>query len=494
MIFVDKNISEKLFNITLIIFYLIYLSSIILTDGYPINNDILYIFKISSLEGNSKFINGLYGPGYTYYSLIFSNSLTVLTFVLCLLIFTSGFLLSLILNNFSQNINYKEKAIIYLISFLFHLIIILSINFNHSEAIFLLLFYNGILIFVLGYYFKKNLLIYTTGLLLLGISILFRQHGVIALFFLYLFFIIFETYYFDKKFIFSIKKYLIFGFILIGPLIIAFTHLYMIDSIRMWQTSFRLHMIFFVDQWGDWRDLKYLLKQEDVKNFNISKVEINKIWKEFYNFSNHALKILYPFLFCFIISFMISRKKIILIALIFFVIFILLILPGFHKGYFPALFLCFISILLCFKELSNKKISLFIISIFLFGHLLYLTERYYKNVLINYKVNKDIKTNIVPYLNKKNLKYENIFSDHLSFYSTKIDGNINKLCNWGGWFLMHPYLEDYYPREVIMGKNNKYCDVKVLITQDKKIFDEYRIKENINFEFKTDLHYLLSVN
>jgi hypothetical protein len=253
-------------------------------------------------------------------------------------------------------------------------------------------------------------------------------------------------------------------------------------------------MIFFVDQWGDWRDLKYLLKEEDVKNFNISKVEMNKIWTEFYNFSMYALKILYPFLICFIVSFMISRKKIILIALTFFLIFILLILPGFHKGYFPALFLCFISILLCLKELSNKKISLFIISIFLFGHLLYLTERYYENVVINYKVNKDIKTNIVPYLNKKNLKYENIFSDHLSFYSTKIDGDINKLCNWGGWFLMHPYLEDYYPREVIMGKNNKYCDVKVLITQDKKIFEEYKVRENINFEFKTDLHYLLSVN
>ncbi len=281
---------NKIFNISLIILYSIFIGSIFITDGYPINNDILYIFKVSSLEGNLKFINGLYGPGYTYYSLIFSNSLTVLSFIICFLVLTSGTLLSLNLKYFSKNIEYKEKLNLYLVSLLFQLIIILSINFNHSEAIFLLLFYNGVLTFILGYYFRKSIITYCLGLLLLGISLLFRQHGIVALFFLYLFFLIFETYYSAKPFISSIKKYFIFGCVLITPFLIALTHLYLIDSIRMWQTSFRLHMIFFVDQWGDWRDLKYLLKDYDVKNFNISKVSFNQILIEFINFSLHALK------------------------------------------------------------------------------------------------------------------------------------------------------------------------------------------------------------
>ena len=485
---------NKIFNTILVILYFIFIGSIIITDGYPINNDILYIFKISSLEGNLKFINGLYGPGYTYYSLIFSSSLVILSFVICFLVLSSGILLSLNLKYFSKNVEYKEKINLYLVSLLFQLIIILSINFNHSEGIFLLLFYNGVLLFILGYYFKKNIAIYSAGLLTLGISLLFRQHGVVALFFLYLFFIIFETFDSAKPFFSSIKKYFIFGCVLICPLLISLTHLYLIDSIRMWQTSFRLHMIFFVEQWGDWRDLKYLLKDYDVKNFNISKVGFNDILIQFINFSLHALKTLYPFLICFVICFIISQKKIILIALIFFISFILIILPGFHNGYIPGLILCFISILMCFKELKKKKITSYFVLFFLFGHLVYLTERYYEKVSLNYIVNKDIKNNIVPYLNQNDIKYKNIFSDHLSFYTNKIGGNIHNICNWGGWFLMHPFLDNYYPREVILGKENNYCDVKILITQDKKIFEEYVAKTNINLEFKTNLHYVLKVN
>ncbi len=494
MIFIDKNKADKLFYIILTIFHLIFFSTIFLTDGYPHNNDILYIFKVASLEGNLKFINGLYGPGYVYYSLVFSNSVTILSFVICLLIIFSSILLSILLNNFTKNTDLNEKFTIYLFSLLFHLIIIFSLGFNHSESIFLLLFYNGFLIFIFGYYFKNNTFVYFTGLILLGISILFRQHAIVVLFFLYIFFLIFEINYCKKNFYLFFKRYFIIGFILFTPVALALIHLLSIDAIRMWQTSFRLHMIFYVDLWGDWRDLKYLLETEDIKNFNLFKVEAERIWIEFRNFSLHALKILYPFIICFLISFSISKKQIILIALSFFILFILIIIPGFHKGYIPALLFCFISVLLCFKQLSNKKIMSFFMIVFLFGHLFYLIERYTENIIYSYKVNKDIKNNIVPYLNKNKLKYRNIFSDHLSFYTTKIDGDIDKLCTWGGWFLLHPYLKDYYPRDVILGKKNKYCDVKILITREKNFAEEYMAKENINFKFKTDLHYILTVN
>ena len=64
------------------VFHFFQVLSIIIVDGYPQTNDILHIFKITPLEGNLKFINGIYGPGYTYYSLIFSNSLNILTFII----------------------------------------------------------------------------------------------------------------------------------------------------------------------------------------------------------------------------------------------------------------------------------------------------------------------------------------------------------------------------------------------------------------------------
>ena len=494
MIFTDKRKCKNIFTLTLITFHIIFLLSILLVEGYPQNNDILYIFKITSLEGNLKFINGLYGPGYAYYTLIFSNSLTLLTVIIYCLGVLSSYLIHKILSDYSKNIPKNDEFTLYLFTLLFHLIIIMSLGFNHSESIFLLLFYNGALSFILGYYFKSKDYTYIIGLLLLGISILFRQHGVIALFFLFVFFICFEFYYFKKNIFISAKEYTVFLMVLFSPYLLSLIHLYSIDAIRMWQTSFRLHMIINVDSWGDWRDLKYLLKTEDYTNFNIFQVDSNILLKTFLDFTGNALKILYPFIFCFLIAFNLSKRKIILISLSLFIMFILIILPGFHKGYFPVILFCFISTIISFKEISQKKIASFFIFILLFGHLFYLTERYGENTIQRYKVNNDIKNKIVPFLNDKKIKYQNIFADSLDFYSTKINGDQHRLCNWGGWFLLHPYLEDYYPRKVILGKKNKYCDVKVLITLDENIMKQYTSKENINLAFKTDLHYVLIVN
>ena len=494
MLFIDKNISKNIFILTLTVFHIIYFFSIFLVDGYPQNNDILHIFKITSLEGNLKFINGLYGPGYAYYSLIFSNSITVLSFFLSFLSILSSILINLLLSNYTKNLAKNEKFTLYLFSLLFHLIIILSLGFNHSESVFLLLFYNGALVFIFGYYIKDKNLIYIFGLLLLGVSILFRQHGIIALFFLFIFFLFFEIYHCKKNIFLFSREYFIIGILLLCPILLSLIHLYSIDAIRMWQTSFRLHMITYVHDWGDWRDLKYLIKSEDIKNFNIFEADLNHLLNILRNFTFAALKQVYPFIFCFLIAFAASKKKIVLISLCLFLMFIFMILPGFHKGYFPGVILCFISILICFREISQKKIASFFVFIFLFGHLFYLSENYTENVNERYRINNDIKKNIVPFLKNKQIRYRNIFADDLNFYSSQIDGERVKLCNWGGWLLLHPYLDSYYPRDVILGKKNKYCDIKVLITPDKNIAEKYVLEQNISLAFKTNLHYVLIVN
>ena len=154
----NLNVS-KLFYLILVFFLLIFFGSIVLVDAYPHNNDILYIFRISSLEGNYKFINGLYGPGYTYFTLLFTDSLNIFIIFICLLMVLSSFLISFLLKKFTVNFFKSEKNTIYLISLIFHLIILLSAGFNPSENIFLMLFYNGILFFILGYYVQKNLII-----------------------------------------------------------------------------------------------------------------------------------------------------------------------------------------------------------------------------------------------------------------------------------------------------------------------------------------------
>ena len=110
-----RNLDLKhIFNIVLISFLILFFISIFIIDGYPHNNDILYIFKISSFEGNYKFINGLYGPGFTYYTFLFSDSLILFTIIICLLTALSSFLLSMLLKKITLLTSTKEKNVIYL--------------------------------------------------------------------------------------------------------------------------------------------------------------------------------------------------------------------------------------------------------------------------------------------------------------------------------------------------------------------------------------------
>ena len=489
------NLSLKhIFNTILISFLILFFISIFIIDGYPHNNDILFIFKISSLEDNLKFINGLYGPGFTYYVLLLSDSLPLFTIIICLLTVLSSFMISLLLNKITLNVHYKQKFTIYIFALIFHLIIILSAGFNPSENIFLILFYNGVISFIFGYYITKNIYIYSLGIFLLSTSILFRQHGILALFIIYIYFVAYEIFQLKKSFLLNYKKYFWIGFLSILPFTLSLIHLLLIDSFRMWQTSWRLHMIFFVDLWGDWRDIKYLIEDEKILEFNLTKVSMSKIWLMFKDFSIHALKILSPFIITFVVCYIISKKKITILALVLFLTFVLIILPGYHKGYFPILLLSFITVLLTFKELTEKKIASCFVFILLFGHLFYLSEKYLENFNNYRKLNIDIKKNIIPYINDNNLKFGNIFSDDLNFYTNKINGNISEICNWGGWYMLHPNSKDYHPREAILGKKNRFCDVKLILTKDELFAKEYIKKNNINLKFKSDYYYILTVN
>ena len=102
------------------------------------------------------------------------------------------------------------------------------------------------------------------------------------------------------------------------------------------------------------------------------------------------------------------------------------------------------------------------------------------------------KENVVPLLKSKNIQYQNIFSDDYDFYTNKLKGDKNFICNWGGWLLAHPYYEDYYPHDVILGEKNTYCDVKVLITQDKEFADKYINNGFYKNIYKTKKFYILT--
>lgn len=483
----DKINSKKLFIISLISINIIFYGSILLVKGYPETNDILHIFKITSLEGKLKFVNDYYPPGFAYYTLLISNSLTTMSFIIIYLSIQSSFLIYLITDYVKKKLDKTEQFYLYCYFLIFHFIIILTIGFVHSDSIFILLLYNGIILFIIGYYLKNKFLVYFIGALLIGLSIIFRHQGPIILFFLFLLFLYYEIVSCNKKILLNYKKYLIIIVTFTSPFFVSYFHLFVIDAFSQSLTTGKLYYYLHGDKLGDWRDLKSVYQSDHYLNFNLVNEKIDHIIYITLNHIRGVLRIVYPFIFCFLIAYSISKNKLILFSLAIFLTYLLIILPGYHAGYYPALFICFIVILINLREMIKSKWATSLSFVFLIGHLIYLSNYHFKYVDEKYKINLEINNKIVPILNKKGLNYSNIFSDDYNFYTTKLNGEIHKLCNWGGWFIKHPYLKDYYPRKVLKGEKNKYCDIKALITRDKEFaklyinnneFDEY-------YEFKT---------
>ena len=199
MSFLNKINLKKLFIVSFISINLIFYGSILLVEGYPETNDILHIFKITSLDGTLKFVNDYYPPGFAYYTLLISNSLTKLSFIIIYLGIQSSFLIYIITEFLKESLNKIEQFYLYCFFLIFHFIIILTIGFVHSDSIFILLLYNGIILFVIGYYLKNKFLVYFVGALLIGLSIIFRHQGPIILFFLFYYFCIMKLFLVIKK-------------------------------------------------------------------------------------------------------------------------------------------------------------------------------------------------------------------------------------------------------------------------------------------------------
>ena len=485
---------KKLFIIVFASLNLIFYFSILLVQGYPETNDILHIFKVTSLEGNLKFINGYYPPGFAYYTILISNSLTILSCVIIYLGIQSSYLVYFITEQVRVKLDNVEQLYLYVFFLIFHCIIILTIGFIHSDSTFILLFYNGLLIFIIGYFFKKNLSIYLIGALIIGLSIIFRHQGAIILFFIFALFLYYEIFCCDENIFINYKKYLLIILFLIGPFIISYSHLFIIDAFSQELTTGKLYYFLHGDRFGDWRDLKFAYQSDHYLNFNLYNEELNHIVTVTLKHIRSILRIVYPLIFCFLIAYSVSRKNIILFALGVFLIYLLIILPGYHAGYYPSLFICYIIILLNFREIIKNKIRNLLTLIFLIGHIVYLLNYHVIYVKDNYKLSREIDNKISPILNEKKLKYSNIFSDDYNFYTTKLDGDAHKLCNWGGWFIKHPYMKDYYPREVLKGKKNKYCDIKALITRDEEFAKLYIENKEFDEYYKFDIYYLFVRN
>ena len=206
-------------------------------------------------------------------------------------------------------LNKTEQFYFYCYSLIFHFIIILTIGFIHSDSIFILLLYNGIILFIIGYYLKNKFLIYFIGSLLIGLSIIFRHQGPIILFFLFLLFLYYEIISCNKKILLNYKKYLIIIASLTAPFFISYLHLFFIDAFSQSLTDAKLYYYLHGDKLGDWRDLKSVYQSDHYLNFNLANEKIERIILITLNHIKGILRIVYPFIFCFLLAYSVSKKK-----------------------------------------------------------------------------------------------------------------------------------------------------------------------------------------
>ena len=113
MKFLNKVNLKKLFISTFISINIIFYGSILLVKGYPETNDILHIFKITSLEGNLKFVNDYYPPGFSYYTLLLSNSLTLLSCIIIYLGIQSSYFVYKISSLIKKKLDENKESILH---------------------------------------------------------------------------------------------------------------------------------------------------------------------------------------------------------------------------------------------------------------------------------------------------------------------------------------------------------------------------------------------
>ena len=152
---IRKNINLAFLLILITVSAVVVLYLIVL-KGYPQLNDIGGILKISALPGNQKWINGFFGPGYTYLSIIFNPKVSTFALIYGALIIISTYISYKVSVAYTENKNVVETLYSYTALISYFSITLFELRLNYSDGIFILLLYDGLMVFIYGNYMKKT--------------------------------------------------------------------------------------------------------------------------------------------------------------------------------------------------------------------------------------------------------------------------------------------------------------------------------------------------
>lgn len=142
--------------------------------GYPTLNDIAAVLSISSIEGDGRWTNGFYGPGYTMLSLVIGPNMYRFGVT-----FIAIFCLSIGLGAANILQSSRPSGIALALFSFSSAFLFLAIGLNYTDGIFVALIHLGLQTLYRYFFLSRRVWLLMGGALCFSFSILLRHHGLV---------------------------------------------------------------------------------------------------------------------------------------------------------------------------------------------------------------------------------------------------------------------------------------------------------------------------
>ena len=457
-----------------------------MTDGMPSLNDIYWVLRVASLEGKGKWLNGFYGPGFTYLASAFSPKLIIFEVAYIALIFLSAIATYFLAAELSMRVGKERVKSIYIACGAIYFLILLRNSVNYTDGLFILLIYIGTLLLIYSVISNsKRKWELVCGGFLLGVGVLFRHHGVV---FVSLLLFVFIAISLSQKNVNLLQPIPAIFFMAVGfvpPVLLSNFHLYSIGALESWQV-FNVYRFFFG---VDWSAVPELLASDAYREFDLLSFTMNNpirffkfVLSEFFS----ALKISYLFVFVPLYFYIRTKSRPQLIYLLAAVVYILIILPGVERGVLPLYILLGVSLLTAifsadainFRNFGFPSVLIVIAVVGGVRSFVKFENQAFQHTSL-------LKSTIAPYLRSQGVKSQSeIFTDDFDIYITDFEAESFMRCGYLGWLALHPSFKGYNYRDTLYGRQTSYCDVKAAVVKDERLIAE--LKQSDNFLSKSE--------
>lgn len=476
------EISYILLSLT-VVAYIFY--NMFLVQFYPSLNDFKGVLGIAMMDGNDKWLNGFYGPGYTVIYLFIGHDLLSWG-ILYIGIISLSLMMSMycIKKLDCLEWNTHSKYLLGIGSVLMHLFLFHMVGLNYLDGIFIFVLLCGMSLYFSSSYTSSYTSAQVIGLMIMGSPILFRTHGLIFSIITVVMFLVFSKV--------SIRHVFQTVLILLIPFFLYLGLFYINDiPYQNWQKINVYKFLYGVS----WYNIDAILESSKYQNFNLLNTIIDDpsrvLHRVMTKVESSFVRSFIPFVFVIpLVAYIFTKKRFFLAALIISILYFMVVLPGWKRGIYPLYLLTYIVVIhIYFLKKDTKYIWPILIVI-----LILFTGEPVKNTL-NKSLGKShyvsyIKNDLEPTLIKIGVKdLKTVFTDDRNLYLDKF--NFLEVNRFTGWRSMHPAVIDKEPRKMFEQSSFAQSNIRYIIAKKgkKKGYINNKYVTNIKYKDKVSLQH-----